>query len=243
MVPARVLLGILGVGAAPGQLCLTALPRARPSRRTLAAEARLRGRDWNYCPGPESLFARNFFRAMISLKTLSNFSRRDGAGTRVQRRQGGEPGAPEARNVRGDDEICRGGQTPGQQQVNLSVEIEVPGSWFGGTEMGSLNASERRQKYKAQAVEYAEVREFPGASLRACKVKGFGRRLRVCESMCLHTTCRAELWPAWTWALGALGQLASELLQSGRHGAWGRERAAFAVCRTACAGHAWGECV
>ena len=60
---------------------------------------------------------------------------------------------------------------PGQQQVNLSVEIEVPGSWFGGTEMGSLNASERRQKYKVQAVEYAEVREFPGASLRARKVK------------------------------------------------------------------------
>ena len=129
MVPARVLLGILGVGAAPGQLCLTALPRARPSRRTLAAEARLRGRDWNYCPGPESLFARNFFRAMISLKTLSNLARRDGAGTRVQRRQGVEPGAPTARSVetaatrvsrqqrreraggidedvRGDDEIC-----------------------------------------------------------------------------------------------------------------------------------------
>ena len=60
---------------------------------------------------------------------------------------------------------------PGQQQVNLSVEIEVPGSWFGGTEMGSLSASERRQKYKAQAVEYAEVREFPGASVRARKVK------------------------------------------------------------------------
>ena len=55
----------------------------------------------------------------------------------------------------------------GQQQVNLSVEIEVPGSWFDGTEMGSLSASERRQKYKAQAVEYAEVREFPGASARA----------------------------------------------------------------------------
>ena len=60
---------------------------------------------------------------------------------------------------------------PGQQQVNLSVEIEVPGSWFDGTEMGSLSASERRQKYKAQAVEYAEVREFPGATARARKVK------------------------------------------------------------------------
>ena len=60
---------------------------------------------------------------------------------------------------------------PGQQQVNLSVEIEVPGSWFGGTEMASLSASERRQKYKAQAVEYAEVREFTGASARARKLK------------------------------------------------------------------------
>ena len=60
---------------------------------------------------------------------------------------------------------------PGQQQVNLSVEIEVPGSWFDGTEMGSLSASERRQKYKAQAVEYAEVREFPGAPARARLVK------------------------------------------------------------------------
>ena len=30
---------------------------------------------------------------------------------------------------------------PGQQQVNLSVEIEVPGSWFGGTEMGVRDAT------------------------------------------------------------------------------------------------------
>jgi len=62
-------------------------------------------------------------------------------------------------------------QYAGKEQVDLSVEIEVPGNWFGGTEMGSLSASERRQKYKAQAVEYAEVREFPGASARARKVK------------------------------------------------------------------------
>ena len=42
--------------------------------------------------------------------------------------------------------------------------------------MGSLTASERRQKYKAQAVEYAEVREFPGASRGARKVKEAGIR-------------------------------------------------------------------
>ena len=58
-------------------------------------------------------------------------------------------------------------QYPGQQQVDLAVEIEVPGSWFGAGPMGALNASERREKYTAQAVEYAEVREFPGASRTA----------------------------------------------------------------------------
>ena len=40
-------------------------------------------------------------------------------------------------------------QYPDQAQVDLCVEIEVPGSWFGGT----LNASERSLKYQAQAVE------------------------------------------------------------------------------------------
>ena len=45
-------------------------------------------------------------------------------------------------------------QYPGPEQVDLCVQIEVPGSWFGGTE--------RSLKYKAQAVEYDDVREFPG---------------------------------------------------------------------------------
>jgi len=51
-------------------------------------------------------------------------------------------------------------QYPGQQQVDLAVEIEVPGSWFGAGPMGSLTATEQREKYKAQAVEYAEVQSF-----------------------------------------------------------------------------------
>ena len=55
-------------------------------------------------------------------------------------------------------------QHPGQEQVDLAVEIEVPGSWFGVGSMGSLTSTERREKYNAQAVEYSEVREFPGAS-------------------------------------------------------------------------------
>ena len=35
-------------------------------------------------------------------------------------------------------------QYPGQEQVNLAVEIEVPGSWFGVGSMGSLTTTERR---------------------------------------------------------------------------------------------------
>ena len=50
-------------------------------------------------------------------------------------------------------------QYPGQQQVDLAVEIQVPGSWFGVGPMGSLTTTERRDKYNAQAVEYCEVRE------------------------------------------------------------------------------------
>ena len=60
-------------------------------------------------------------------------------------------------NALGFDVITQYG---GQEQVDLVVEIEVPGSWFGGGAEGSLTAAERREKYMAQAVEYAAVREF-----------------------------------------------------------------------------------
>ena len=50
---------------------------------------------------------------------------------------------------------------------HLSVEIEVPGNWFGG----SLTNTEKREKYKAQAVEYADVREFPGPTRQSKKTK------------------------------------------------------------------------
>ena len=62
-------------------------------------------------------------------------------------------------------------QYPVQHQVDLAVEIEVPGSWFGAGPMGSLTVTEQREKYKAQAVEYAEVHEFPGASKGARKTR------------------------------------------------------------------------
>ena len=35
-------------------------------------------------------------------------------------------------------------QYPGQQQVDLAVEIQVPDSWFGVGPMGSLTTTERR---------------------------------------------------------------------------------------------------
>ena len=64
-------------------------------------------------------------------------------------------------------------QYPGQEQVDLAVEMEVaePGSWFGDGPMGALTATERREKYTAQAVEYSKVREFPGASRGSRKTK------------------------------------------------------------------------
>ena len=49
-------------------------------------------------------------------------------------------------------------QYPGPEQVELKVVADVPGSWFGGT----LNTNERRECYRAQCVESAEVHEFPG---------------------------------------------------------------------------------
>ena len=70
---------------------------------------------------------------------------------------------------------------PGQEQVDLSVEIEVPGSWFNGTAMGSLTTTERRQKYKAQAVEFAEVREFPAATRGGKKSRESGIRFLCIE--------------------------------------------------------------
>ena len=42
-------------------------------------------------------------------------------------------------------------QYPGPEQVDMRVEIEVPGSWFGAGPMGALTPTERREKYTAQA--------------------------------------------------------------------------------------------
>ena len=36
---------------------------------------------------------------------------------------------------------------PGQQQVDLSVRIDMPGNWFRGTALGGLSTAERKEKY------------------------------------------------------------------------------------------------
>ena len=80
-------------------------------------------------------------------------------------------------------------QYPGQQQVDLSVEIEVPGNWFGG----SLTSAEKREKYKAQAVEFAEVREFPGPHKQSKKTKDPAIRF-ICIADAQHDPNSPGYW-------------------------------------------------
>lgn len=53
---------------------------------------------------------------------------------------------------------------PGDEQVEMHVRIEVPGSWFGDGANGSLSAGERREKYEAVAVEYDPNHVFKGTT-------------------------------------------------------------------------------
>ena len=84
------------------------------------------------------------------------------------------PRAPAARDsgIHSDGQICRVGPAVSCPAAGRSSRRdEVPGSWFGVGPMGSLTTTERRDKYNAQAVEYCEVREFPGATRGARKTK------------------------------------------------------------------------
>ena len=105
----------------------------------------------------------------------------------VYRQLAGSParGDGRRRRARGDGGRARGDgqirrefvkQHPGPEQVDLCVEIEVPGSWFGG----NLNATERSLKYKAQEIEYDDVREFPGLTPKSRKTKE-----KVIPSLCI----------------------------------------------------------
>ena len=67
-----------------------------------------------------------------------------------------------------DSVVERIQQYPGQEQVDLAVEVDVPGSWFGGTAAGSLTTSERREKYT--------TRPRGGPVPSGKRVRGSGRR-------------------------------------------------------------------
>ena len=72
---------------------------------------------------------------------------------------------------------------PGQQQVDLSVKIDVPGSWFGAGGAGTLTAGERREKYEAVAVEYEEEHVFEAAAGRK-PAQGAGHQICVSFRRC-----------------------------------------------------------
>jgi len=104
----------------------------------------------------------------------------DPAAFKIRSKQPKNPRAPAARIVETaastamDRYVELVHQYPVQQQVDLAVEIQVPGSWFGVGPMGSLTTTERRDKYNLQTVEYYEVREF------ACVCGALTRVRRAC---------------------------------------------------------------
>ena len=51
-------------------------------------------------------------------------------------------------------------QYGGEEQAQLQVPIDIPGSWFGAGDSGALTTAERKDKYEVQAVNFAQVREF-----------------------------------------------------------------------------------
>jgi hypothetical protein len=63
-------------------------------------------------------------------------------------------------------------QYPGQQQVDLKVKVDIPGSWFSAGQSGGLTAAERKEKYESIAMEYEEKHVFePAAGRKPALVK------------------------------------------------------------------------
>ena len=50
---------------------------------------------------------------------------------------------------------------PGQQQVDLKVKVDVPGSWFAAGAAGGLTSGEKNERYEDIAVEFQEKHVFP----------------------------------------------------------------------------------
>lgn len=63
---------------------------------------------------------------------------------------------------------------PGQQQVDLSVVVSIPGKWFN-----DMSPEERAKSFSATAVEYATVRQF-GRGNACARTEGIRFQVRVC---------------------------------------------------------------
>ena len=74
-------------------------------------------------------------------------------------------------------------QHPGQQQADAACQINVPGSWFGAGAAGGLNSAERKEKYKAVAMEYDAKYVFePAAARKPTKIfEGLRLPIRCCR--------------------------------------------------------------
>jgi hypothetical protein len=72
---------------------------------------------------------------------------------------------------------------PGQQQVVLSVEIDVPGSWFTASALGGLTTAEKKEKYRAMCVEYEDRHVFEPEDKKKRKPARVGAAVRfVCPA-------------------------------------------------------------
>ena len=82
---------------------------------------------------------------------------------------------------------------PGQEQVELSVKVHIPGSWFSTGGEGQLSASLCREKYAAVAVEFDGAHVFqPALGRQPAKV---GAAIRfLCPS---HAAVDAEHQGYW----------------------------------------------
>ena len=87
-------------------------------------------------------------------------------------KKGGSPAVPAAGQLGALGEAITQ-QYPGQEQVDLvAVIVDIPGSWFAADSVGALGPSEKKDKYPAQAVEFAPVYEFKKTRAKATKEPG-----------------------------------------------------------------------
>ena len=84
---------------------------------------------------------------------------------------------------------------PGQQQVDLSVRVDIPGNWFQATSVGGLSTAERKEKYAAIAVEYDEAHLFEPEDRKRRKSARIGEAVRfLCPDDAADDSDHAGFW-------------------------------------------------